>query len=367
MTERHTTLSEFILEQQRRSPGATGSLSSLLNAIRLSCKRTAALIAEGTTLAQASLPLPNFEDTPDTTRELRPAAAVALETAANTAFLRTLEAGGNLAGMLSGELDEPYAIPEAYPRGQYLIAFDPLDGSAYLDINVPTGSIFSVLRAPNGAEAAKAADFLQPGTSQVAAGYAMYGPATMIVLTVGRGVQGFTLNRALGEFLLTHRDMRIHEETRDFAVNASDARSWETPVQRYIDECVQGKTGPRGRDFNMRWTASPVAELHRTLVRGGVFMYPADTRDAAREGRLRILCEANAMAMLVEQAGGAASTGRGRLLDLTPHELHQRAPGILGSREEVERLERYHQEHDDGLDRAFTSPLFNERSLFPRR
>ena len=208
------------------------------------------------------------------------------------------------------------------------------------------------------------ADFLQPGTRQICAGYALYGPAVMLVVTMGRGVHGFTLDPEIGAFTLTHPDMRIPADTREFAINTSNARFWEPPVQRYVDECVKGGSGPRGDDFNMRWIASLVAEVHRILVRGGLFMYPKDTKDPGKPGRLRLMYEANPMAMLVEQAGGCASTGRERLLDVVPQGLHQRVPVILGSRNEVERIERYHREHESGADREFVSPLFNVRSLF---
>jgi fructose-1,6-bisphosphatase I / sedoheptulose-1,7-bisphosphatase len=216
----------------------------------------------------------------------------------------------------------------------------------------------------NTAADATADEFLQPGVRQLCAGYAIYGPTTMLVLTLGRGVHGFTLDRGFGEFVLTHPSLRVPEEASEFAINASNERFWEPPVKRYVAECLAGKGGPRGKDFNMRWIASLVAEVHRILVRGGLFMYPRDTKDPSREGRLRLLYEANPMAMIMEQAGGAASTGRARILDVEPTSLHQRVPVVLGSRFEVERIEQYHAEHAQGLDRPFTSPLFNERSLF---
>jgi fructose-1,6-bisphosphatase len=225
------------------------------------------------------------------------------------------------------------------------------------------GTIFSVLRAPEGVTDPTPEDFLQPGTQQVCAGYALYGPAAMIVLTLGTGVHGFTLEPEIGAYILTHPNLAIAADTQEFAVNASNQRFWEPPVKRYVEECIAGKTGVRGKDFNMRWIASMVAEVHRILMRGGLFMYPKDTKDPGKPGRLRLLYEANPMAMLIEQAGGAASTGRGRILEVTPASLHQRVPVILGSKNEVARLERYHAEFDRG-DVAFSSPLFNERSLF---
>lgn len=357
---RETTLTEFIIGEQRRVAHATGGFTALLNDVCLACKRIAYLVGKGR-LAGAH----GAADTQNVQGERQ----MRLDVLSNDIFLRTNEWGGHLAGMASEELEHPYAIPAQYPRGRYLLLFDPLDGSSNVDVNVSVGSIFSVLRAPDGAAAGAAghlpeSDFLQPGSEQVCAGYAIYGPTTMLVLTLGRGVHGFTLDREIGEFLLTHPDMRIPEETSEFAINTSNERFWEPPVKRYVSECLAGRSGPLGRDFNMRWIASLVAEVHRILVRGGLFMYPRDTKDPARPGRLRLLYEANPMAMLCEQAGGGASTGRGRLLDVLPSALHQRVPVILGSKNEVARIEHYHGEHDQGLDKPYTSPLFGKRSLF---
>ena len=267
-----------------------------------------------------------------------------------------------VAAMASEELQDPLVLREP-AGGPYLLLFDPLDGSSNIDVNVAVGTIFSVLRRPH-LLAPAAADFLQPGDAQVAAGYAIYGPSTMLVLSVGRGTHGFTLDDARGEYTLTHADLRIAEETHEFAINASNERFWEAPVQRYVGECRAGAAGERGRDFNMRWIASLVAEAHRILMRGGVFLYPRDHKTPPSAGRLRLMYEANPVALLIEQAGGAAGTGRGRLLDLQPAELHQRVPVVFGSRHEVERITRYHHEHDRGADKPYVSPLFNERSLF---
>ena len=355
MDTREKTITEFMIEEQRRFPGATGDFTALLNHVRLACKRISFIIGRGALAgAHGSAQAMNVQGETQ----------MKLDVIANDIFLRTSEYGGQLAGMVSEELDEPYQIPPEYPRGSYLLVFDPLDGSSNVDINAPVGSIFSVLRAPNGTEAPAAADFLQPGAKQLCAGYAIYGATTMVVLTLGRGVHGFTLDRGFGEFILTHPNMRIPEETSEFAINASNERFWEPPVKRYVVECLAGKGGVRGKDFNMRWIASLVAEVHRILIRGGLFMYPKDTKDPAKPGRLRLLYEANPMAMIVEQAGGAVSSGRGRMLDIEPASLHQRVPVILGCKAEVERIERYHWEHDQGLDSAYSSPLFNERSLF---
>jgi fructose-1,6-bisphosphatase len=285
-----------------------------------------------------------------------------LDVVANDLLVEACERGGHAAALASEELPDlqPLARGE---RGRYLVVVDPLDGSSNLEVNVSVGSIFSILARTAGGSAPSLADLLQPGARQVCAGYAIYGPATMLVLTLGRGVHGFTLDREKGELVLTHPDLRVPEESREFAVNASNERFWEAPVRRYVSECRAGAAGPRRVDFNMRWIASLVAEVHRILVRGGVFMYPRDTKAPPRAGRLRLLYEANPMAMLVEQAGGAASTGRGRILDERPAELHQRVPVILGSRDEVERLVRYHREHDANGE-PFRDPLFNPRSLF---
>jgi fructose-1,6-bisphosphatase I/sedoheptulose-1,7-bisphosphatase len=263
--------------------------------------------------------------------------------------------------MVSEELEAPYAIPSQYPTGNYLLAFDPLDGSSNIDVNVSVGSIFSILRAAQPGVAAAADDFLQAGHRQVCAGYAIYGPSTMLVLTVGTGVHGFTLDALLGEFFLTHPDLRIPAAASEFAINASNSRFWEPAIQRYVEECVAGKAGPRGKDFNMRWIASLVAETHRILMRGGVFMYPRDTRDPAKPGRLPLLYEANPVAFIVEQAGGSASTGRERVLDIAPRDLHQRIGFMFGSRDEIECITRYHRDHNL---RECDAPLFGVRGLF---
>ena len=245
--------------------------------------------------------------------------------------------------MASEEVETVHQIPFDYPRGGYLLLFDPLDGSSNIDINVTVGTIFSVLRNPQEKDKDPSEeDFHQPGREQVAAGYAIYGPSTQLVLTVGNGVHAFTLDREMGGFLYTHPFMTVPEQTREYAINASNRRYWEPPVRRYIDELQQGRDGPRGADFNMRWVASMVADVHRVLTRGGIFMYPLDEKCRDKGGKLRLMYEANPMAMLIEQAGGAATTGRERILDVVPRRLHQRVPVILGSRSEVARVTAYH-------------------------
>jgi fructose-1,6-bisphosphatase I len=266
-----------------------------------------------------------------------------LDVIANEILLEANEWGGHLAAMASEEMEGPHIIPHRYPRGEYLLLFDPLDGSSNIDVNVSVGTIFSVLKCPEGVTEPTADAFLQPGHKQVCAGFAVFGPSTMLVLTLGNGVHAFTLDRELGSFVLTQENIRIPEDTREFAINMSNMRFWEPSMKRYIDELLAGKTGPRGQDFNMRWVASMVADVFRILARGGIFLYPRDTRDPDKPGRLRLMYEANPMAMIVEQAGGAASTGHARILDVQPTGLHQRVPVMLGSRNEVARVVGYHQ------------------------
>ncbi|MDE2604517.1 MAG: class 1 fructose-bisphosphatase [Burkholderiales bacterium] len=347
------TLTQYLIEQRRRFPEATGDFNSLILDVAMACKSIARAVALGRLADVPAAGTTNVQG-----EEQKP-----LDVLSNEAFLRTTEWGGNLAGMASEEMDRPYAIPPQHPRGKYLLVFDPLDGSSNLDVNVSVGSIFSILRAPEEAIAGELAErhFLQAGERQVAAGYALYGPSTMLILTVGNGVAGFTLDPNLGEFMLTHPDLRIPEETQEFAINASNRRFWEPPVQRYVAECETGREGPRGKDFNMRWIASMVAEAHRILMRGGVFLYPRDNRQPQRPGRLRLLYEANPIGFVIEQAGGRASTGRRPVLGVQPEELHQRIGLVFGSRSEVERIERYHAEPGT---RDFVTPLFGERTLF---
>jgi fructose-1,6-bisphosphatase I len=245
--------------------------------------------------------------------------------------------------MASEEMEKFSPIPANYPKGEYLLVFDPLDGSSNIDVNVSIGTIFSVLRCPDGQQPTEQS-FLQPGTQQVAAGYAVYGPQTVLVLTTGNGVNCFTLDRELGSWVLTQSDMTIPVETREYAINASNERHWYPPVHQYIDELKAGKDGSRQEDFNMRWIASMVADVHRILNRGGIFMYPADKRSPDKPGKLRLMYEANPMAFIVEQAGGAATNGEKRILDIVPKSLHERVAVFLGSKNEVDRVTRYHLE-----------------------
>jgi fructose-1,6-bisphosphatase len=348
-----TTLSKFLIQQLTGIEGAS-DLGALLVDVAAAVKAISAMTAKGA--------LGEYLGKVGTTN-VQGETQQKLDVLADEVIIKSCEWGGLVAGMVSEELEQPHAIPAEFTRGRYLLVFDPLDGSSNTDVNVSVGTIFSVLRHDKR-EAPVIADYLQPGRRQVAAGYALYGPATMFVVTVGKGTHGFTLDREIGNFILTHPNMQIPPDTSEFAINTSNARFWEPPVHRYVTECQAGKTGDRGRDFNMRWIASMVAEVHRILIRGGVFMYPKDTKDPRKPGRLRLMYEANPIGMLVEQAGGLATTGNQRVLDLTPTDLHQRVPLILGSRNEVERIERYHGEHAKGIDRPYVSPLFSERSMF---
>jgi fructose-1,6-bisphosphatase I/sedoheptulose-1,7-bisphosphatase len=352
-----STLTQFLIEERRRFPGASGDFNALILDVAIACKAIARAVAFG----ELGGVMGNHASEAGGSVNVQGETQKKLDVLSNEVFIRRTEWAGNLAGMASEEMDDPYQIPGQYPRGKYLLVFDPLDGSSNIDVNVSVGSIFSVLRGPDTGADVTVADFLQPGTKQVAAGYALYGPTTMLVLTVGDGVNGFTLDPNLGEFMLTHPQMKIPVDTQEFAINASNSRFWEAPVKRYVDECLAGKTGPRGKDFNMRWIASMVAEAHRILMRGGVFMYPRDTKDASKPGRLRLLYEANPIGMIMEQAGGRASTGETPMLGVQPTSLHQRIGLVFGSKNEVERIERYHTEP---APREISNPLFAERSLF---
>ncbi|MDP3248956.1 MAG: class 1 fructose-bisphosphatase [Polaromonas sp.] len=265
-----------------------------------------------------------------------------LDIIANEVLIEANEWGGHLAGMASEEMEGIYVVPNRYPQGEYLLLFDPLDGSSNIDINVSIGTIFSVLKMPEDDRGVDEGDFLQAGNKQVAAGYCIYGPQTTLVLTVGDGVAMFTLDREQGSFVLIEENVRIPEDTKEFAINMSNMRHWDAPVKRYVDELLAGKDGPRGKDFNMRWVAAMVADVHRILCRGGIFMYPWDKREPEKAGKLRLLYEANPMSWLIEQAGGAATNGHQRILDIQPGKLHERVSVLLGSKNEVERVTAYH-------------------------
>jgi len=330
----NVTLTQFIIEQQREMPEASGTFSLLLNDIVTACKQISHRVNRGALIGV----LGNAES-----ENIQGEVQKKLDIITNDIMVDALSWNGLLAGMASEEVDDLIAIPEQYPKGKYLALFDPLDGSSNIDVNLTVGTIFSILRCREGVDP-EIEDFLRKGSEQVCAGFVLYGPSTIMVLTTGHGVNGFTLDQDIGEFILTHPNMRIPEETSEFAINMSNQRFWEPPVQRYIEECVSGEDGPRGKNFNMRWIASLVAEVYRILTRGGIFLYPYDTRNPNRAGKLRLMYEANPMAFIIEQAGGLCSTGRKRILDLKPEGIHQRVPLVLGSKKEVERVINYHQQ-----------------------
>jgi len=329
------SLSRYLVEQQRAKGRIPPELRLLLEVVARACKSISHAVNKGAlggVLGSAS------------TENVQGEVQKKLDIIANEVLIEANEWGGHLAAMASEEMDSIYAVPNRYPQGEYLLLFDPLDGSSNIDVNVSIGTIFSVLKKPEGHVAVQEADFLQAGSSQVAAGYCVYGPQTTLVMTVGDGVAMFTLDREQGSFVLTQEHVQIPADTKEFAINMSNMRHWDEPVKHYIDECLAGKSGPRGKDFNMRWVASMVADVHRILTRGGVFMYPWDKREPHKAGKLRLLYEANPMSWLIEQAGGASTNGRQRILDLQPELLHERVSVVLGSKNEVERVVRYHQE-----------------------
>ena len=328
---RRVTLTQYLIEQQRSHGTVSPELRLTIEVIARACKAISHAVSKGA--------LAGIGDVTGA-QNVQGEAQKKLDVVANEVLVEANEWGGQLAAMVSEEMDAPYQIPNRYPRGGFLLLMDPLDGSSNLDVNISVGTIFSVLRCPEGSKDPDEKCFLQPGSKQVAAGFTVYGAATILVLTVGNGVAGFTLDRELGSFVMTEPEIRIPPDTSEFAINTSNMRNWEPPVKRYIDECLAGKDGPRGKDFNMRWVASMVADVFRVLSRGGIFMYPRDSKN--KEGRLRLMYEANPMALIVEQAGGAATDGRTPILDLTPKGLHQRCAVVLGSKNEVDLLTRYH-------------------------
>jgi len=334
------TLKQF-LAQWVDQDAARADVGLTLLALAAACRRISELIAAGA-LAGALGATRGEHGAGDTQKEL--------DVRANDLVLDALN-DAPVAALASEELETALTLHADAPL---IVAIDPLDGSSNIDTNVSVGTIFSVLPADE-------AVFLKPGDRQLAAGYAIYGPQTALVLTTGEGTHVFTLDRASGQFRLTVARVCVPKKTREFAINASNHRHWDEPIRIYVDDCLKGSEGPRGEDFNMRWIASMVAEAHRVLARGGVYLYPGDLRHGYRHGRLRLIYEANPVAWLIEQAGGAASTGICRILDIVPERIHQRVPLIFGSRDEVERLDRYHR---DPYPLGERSPLFGRRGLF---
>ncbi|WP_134494763.1 class 1 fructose-bisphosphatase [Microvirga pakistanensis] len=349
MTTKHKTLTQFLVEQQYNDACIPEQLRMLIEVVAGACQRISSVVNRG---AVNDL-LGNLSS-----ENVQGEVQKKLDVISNDILLDASAWGGHLAALASEEMETIHRIPKEYTAGEYLLVYDPIDGSGNIDVNGVVGTIFSVLRTPDSASAREVTeqDFLQPGRQQVAAGYTVYGAQTILVLTVGNGVFGFTLDRELGTWLLTHDRMEIPAQTREFAINMSNRRHWAPPVQRYVDELVAGQPGPRGNDFNMRWIASMVGHVHSILIRGGVFLYPWDVRNKERGGRLRLMYEASPLGMIVEQAGGQATDGLQRLLDIQPTGLHQRVPVILGSWEEVERIKRYHGEEAVSVGRKGDAP-----------
>ena len=327
------SLTRYLVEQQRVDGHIPSQLRLLIEVVARACKSVSQAVNKGA--LGGVLGTAGSENVQGEVQKK-------LDIIANDVLIEANEWGGHLAAMASEEMDGIYVVPNRYPQGEYLLLFDPLDGSSNIDVNVSIGTIFSVLKMPDGDRGVEETDFLQPGHQQVAAGYCIYGPQTTLVLTVGDGVAMFTLDREQGSFVLIQENVRIPADTKEFAINMSNMRHWDAPVRRYVDECLAGTEGPRGKDFNMRWIASMVADVHRILTRGGIFMYPWDKREPDKPGKLRLMYEANPMGWIVEQAGGAATNGRQRILDIQPTRLHERVSVILGSKNEVDRVTAYH-------------------------
>jgi fructose-1,6-bisphosphatase I len=333
MSTKRKSLTQYLIEQQRGPAELPAQLRLLIEVVARACKSIAISVnkgALGDVLGTAG------------SENVQGEVQKKLDIIANEVLIEANEWGGHLAGMASEEMDDMHAVPLHYPQGEYLLLFDPLDGSSNIDVNVSIGTIFSVLKHKGGEVSNDS--FLQAGTEQVCAGYCVYGPQTTLVLTVGQGVAMFTLDREQGSFVQTADQVQIPEDTKEFAINMSNMRHWAPPVKRYIDECLAGKDGAREKDFNMRWIASMVADVHRIMTRGGIFMYPWDKREPGKPGKLRLMYEANPMSFLIEQAGGASTNGLQRIMELQPGGLHERVSVVLGSKNEVELVTRYHRE-----------------------
>lgn len=331
---KNVSFSRFLIEKNRETELIPTDLRFLLEVVARACKSISNAVNQGALgdiLGSAG------------SGNIQGETQQKLDILANDILLEANEWGGHLAAMASEEMDTIHEIPNRYPQGEYLLLFDPLDGSSNIDVNVSIGTIFSVLKKPSTSAAVTENDFLQAGTQQVAAGYALYGPQTILVLTTGSGVNMFTLDRNQGSFVLTRSDVQIPEDTQEFAINMSNMRHWAEPVKKYVDECLAGAQGPRAKNFNMRWIASMVADVHRILTRGGVFLYPWDKRDPNKPGKLRLMYEANPMSFLIEQAGGVSVNGKDRIMEITPSQLHERVSVILGSKNEVEKIQNYHK------------------------
>ena len=328
-----TTLTRFLIEQQRLANALPAELRLLIETVARACKTISHSVGKGA-LGEVLGSL----DSENVQGEVQKK----LDVIANELLLDANEWGGHLAAMASEEMETIYPIPNRYPKGEYLMLFDPIDGSSNIDVDLSVGTIFSVLKAPDGCAGRDVTeeDFLQDGRQQVAAGYAIYGPQTILVLSVGTGVFEFTLDREVGSWVLTDPDMKMPQGKCEFAINMSNRRQWSPAIARYVEERVSGTAGPCGKDYNMRWTASMVADVHRILKRGGIFMYPYDHRTPGK-AKLRLMYEANPMSYLIEQAGGAATDGFIPIMDVPAKGLHQRVGVVLGDSAEVAAVVAY--------------------------
>ena len=325
-------LKQFLLHEKRAGVDLPYDLIELIHEVSITCKEIAATVSRGE--LSGVLGVAGSENVQGETQK-------ELDIITNDIMADHLSVSGLVAGMGSEEIDDPIDVPSK-ERGEYLLMFDPLDGSSNIDVNISVGTIFSVLKAPMGCkETPKLADYLQKGSEQKAAGFVVYGPSTVFVLTTGQGVHMFTLDSTIGEFVLTTEGVSIPKDTTEYAINMANRRFWDESMVKYIEDCQQGEDGPLGKRYNMRWVASMVAEVYRILIRGGIFMYPYDSRDPSKAGKLRLMYEANPMGFIVEQAGGMASTGKGRIMDVDATGLHQRVPVVLGSANEVKKVEEY--------------------------
>jgi len=325
-------LKQFLLHEKRAGVDLPYDLIELIHEVSITCKEIAATVSRGE--LSGVLGVAGSENVQGETQK-------ELDIITNDIMADHLALSGLVAGMGSEEVDDPIDVP-AKERGEYLLMFDPLDGSSNIDVNISVGTIFSVLAAPMGCKAApKLDDYLQNGDQQKAAGFVVYGPSTVFVLTTGQGVNMFTLDNRIGEFVLTTEGVSIPEDTTEYAINMANRRFWDESMVKYIEDCQLGEDGPLGKRYNMRWVASMVAEVYRILIRGGIFMYPYDNRDPSKAGKLRLMYEANPMGFIIEQAGGMASTGKGRIMEVAATGLHQRVPVVLGSANEVKKVEEY--------------------------
>ncbi len=337
MNHQHTNLAEFFARELPQ-----GVSENRLGALLLD-------IAEAVTTISAMTMRGSLDNLTGklTSQNVQGETQVKLDVLTNDVFIEALTKNGTVSGLVSEELEYPVALNVPSENAEFLVVFDPLDGSSNVAVNVSVGSIFSILAAPKNRPPVEA-DYLQQGSKQLAAGYAIYGPATMLVITTGNGTHGFTLDPCDETFYLTHHAIQIPATTAEFAINASNQRHWEPPIRHYVEECIAGTTGKRERDFNMRWVASMVADVHRILMRGGIYLYPQDYKQPVKAGRLRLMYEANPMSMIVEQATGKSSTGRISIMEVVPEHVHQRVAVIIGSKDEVALVEQYHHNFDKG-------------------